>query len=209
MHIVPSSQNPTKVKEKRYKPTGQRARRRWRQTNFGRWKVTKRQKWLTGRAGCYRLPAGEGPRTQRSPAGTGTEAPDSPEGQCGRLPSQRSGITQCPRGSSDSVVWMCLCWEAGSMLLPLEPGQTFMSREWGERGATWLPAISRKGQYSRCPALSQERSPLEASLHVTRRARHLKMSPASILADGRSPTQQRQGTSCAWGQIPTHRNHEQ
>lgn len=37
------------------------------------------------------------------------------------------------------------------MLLPHEPGQTFVSKEWSERGATWLLVISHKGQSSICP----------------------------------------------------------
>jgi len=73
------------------------------------------------------------------------------------------------------------------MLLPHEPGQTFVSKEWGERGATWLPVISHKGQYSICPALSLEHMPLAASQHVMRKARHMKMSHVSVVADSPQP----------------------
>ena len=94
------------------------------------------------------------------------------------------------------------------MLLALEPGQIFVSREWGERGGTWLLEISHDGQYCSCPALSQECSLLEAGLPAMRRARHMKKSPASVLADSCSQhAAERRHTLCV-GQILIYRNHE-
>lgn len=94
------------------------------------------------------------------------------------------------------------------MLPALEPGQISVSREWGERDATWLLEISHDGQYSSCPALSQECSLLEAGLPVMRRARHMKKSPASVLADSCSQHTAEIGHTLCLGQILIYRNHE-
>lgn len=96
-------------------------------------------------------------------------------------------------------------------MLPLEPGQTFISEEWGERSGPWLLVISHKGQPSTCPALSQEQLPLEASQHIMRKARCMKMSQASALAASPQPwhlpaeaadgTEWKQGIPCAQGKF--------